>query len=81
MQTITIDKTGKIYLPKAIRQKVKEKTYAAAVLPNGTIMLHSLKRIKDPKKALREFQKLPKVTKSLSKIKKEIHEEAMKDVK
>ena len=76
MQTISIDKSGKIYLPKVIRDKIKERSYAVAVLPDGTIMLHKLKQIKDPKKALKEFQKLSKVTKPISRIKKEIEEEA-----
>lgn len=81
MQTISIDKSGKIYLPKAIRDKIREKSYTVTVLPDGTIMLHKLKQIKDPKAALREFQKLPKITKSISKIKKEIEGEAFRSVK
>ena len=81
MQTISIDKSGKIYLPKLIRKKIKEKFYTVAVLPDGTIMLHKLKQIKDPKKALKEFQKLPKVRKPISKIKEEILEEAKRNVR
>ena len=81
MQTISIDKSGKIYLPKVIRKKIKEKSYAVAVLPDGTIMLHKLKQIKDPKKALKEFQKLPKIKKPISKIKEEILEEAKRNVR
>jgi len=81
MQTITIDKSGKIYLPKIIRDKIKERSYAVAVLPDGTIMLHKLKRLKDPQKALKEFQKLPKAKKSISRIKKEIEKEAYRNMK
>ena len=81
MQTITIDKSGKIYLPKIIRDKIKERSYAVAVLPDGTIMLHKLKRLKDPHKALKEFQKLPKVKKSIARIKKEIEKEAYRNMK
>lgn len=44
-------------------------------------MLHKVKQIKGPKAALKEFQKLPKVTKSISKIKKEIQGEAFRNVK
>jgi len=81
VQTISIDKSGKIYLPKIVREKIKERSYAVAVLPDGTIMLHKMKQTKDPEKALREFQKLPKVTKPISKIKKEIEGEALRSVK
>ena len=81
METVSVDKSGKIYLPKIIRDKIKDRSFAVAVLPDGTIMLHKLKQIKDPEKALKEFQKLPKVTKSISKIKKEIEGEALKSVR
>ena len=80
METVSIDKSGKLYLPKIIRDRLKEKTYTVVVLPDGTIMMHKMKRIKDPEKALREFQKLPKVTKSISRIKKEIQEEAVRSI-
>ena len=80
MQTVSIDKSGKIYLPKIIRDKIKEHFYAVAVLPDGTIMLHKIKQIKDPEKALKEFQKLPKVKKPISKIKREIQLEAFRSV-
>lgn len=81
MQTVSIDKSGKIYLPKIIREKLKGGTYTVVVLPDETIMLHKSRQIKDPRKALQEFQKLPKVTKPIGKIKKEIHEEALRSVR
>jgi len=81
MRTITIDKSGKIYLPKVIREKIKERTYTVAVLPDGTIMLHKMKQIGDPERALKQFQKLPQATKPIPQIKKEIEDEALRSVR
>ncbi|MBI2583146.1 MAG: AbrB family transcriptional regulator [Candidatus Aenigmarchaeota archaeon] len=81
MEILTIDRAGKMYFPKAVRHKIKERNYVAVILPDGTIMLHKFRRIRDPKKALKEFQKLPEVTKTIKQIKKEIYDEALKGVK
>ena len=80
MKTIQIDKSGKIYLPKVVRQKIKERIYTVTVLPDGTIMLHKIRKFRDPKKALKEYQTLPKIRKSISKIKAEIQKEAFRSV-
>ncbi len=81
METVTIDKAGKVYLPKAVRDKIKEKRYSVAVLPDGTIMMHKIKHFSSAKEALKEFQKLPKVTKPIPEIKEEIEKEALKSAR
>ncbi len=80
MQTVTIDKSGKVYLPKEIREKVQTNEYHVVVLPDGTMVFHQVKKYKTPEEALRAFQKLHKTTKPLKQIKKEIEEQAMREV-
>ncbi|MEW6294718.1 MAG: hypothetical protein AB1467_00280 [Candidatus Diapherotrites archaeon] len=77
MVYVNLDKLGKIYFPKILRKKMKSKEFIALVLPDGDIVLHKLEKSKDP---LKEFQKLPKISKSLKQVRKEILEEAMKEV-
>lgn len=77
VKTVTIDKTGKIYLPKEVREKIEGKEYIVSVLPDGEIRLHQWTK---PKDALKKFGKLIKSDKPVRKIKKEILETAMEQV-
>ena len=79
MKTVTMDQSGKIYFPKAIRRKIRERKFAVVVLPAGTIMLHFIAG-RDPLMALKEFPKLPPVTNSIQKIKADIEKEAYRSV-
>ena len=77
MAYVTLDALGKIYFPKVLREKIKDRKFIALVLPDGDVVLHR----KAARTSLEEFQKLPKLTKSLAQTKKEILEEASKEVK
>lgn len=77
MKTVTIDKTGKLYLPKEIREKISGKHYIVSVLPDGEIRLHQWSKPKDP---LKRFGKLVKSGKSAKQIKKDILKTAMQEV-
>ncbi|MBN2067790.1 MAG: hypothetical protein JW744_04950 [Candidatus Diapherotrites archaeon] len=74
MKTVTIDRTGKIYLPKEVREKIEGKEYIVSVLPDGEIRLHQWTK---PKDALKSFRGLIKSRKSVKEIKKDILETAM----
>ena len=75
--TVTIDKTGKIYLPKEIREKLSGKEYIVSVLPDGEVRLHQWQK---PKDVVKKFGGLIKSAKSVRKIKKEILATAMRQV-
>jgi len=76
METVSIDSTGKIYMPKSVRKRINVKSkYLVLVLPDGDVILH---RIKKSKNALKDFQKTWRITKEIAQVKKEIMEEAMK---
>lgn len=76
MQTVTLDKTGKIYLPKKTQGRMKSREFYVLSLPDGTLVLHPKKH---PKDALKEFQKVAQLSKPLSRIKKEILLEAVRE--
>ncbi|MDI6887335.1 MAG: AbrB/MazE/SpoVT family DNA-binding domain-containing protein [Candidatus Thermoplasmatota archaeon] len=79
MEYVTVDKTGKIYLPKAVRSTLDTKSkYLVITLPDGDVVLH---RIKSSKSPLKEFQTVWRHAKSLSKVRAEILGEAMRLVK
>lgn len=76
MDYVSIDPTGKIYLPSLIRKKIDVKSkYLVIVLPDGDVILHQISRSRDP---LRDFQKIWSSEKGPDKIRKTILEEAIK---
>ena len=76
MEFIKIDQTGKIYLPKIIRDKIDTKSkYLIITLSDGDVILHKIKRSKNP---LRDFQRLWSTVKDISQVRKEILAEAIK---
>ncbi len=77
MQTVTIDKTGKIYLPKEVREKLAGREYIVSVLPDGEIRLHQWSK---PRDVLKKFGKLIKSGKSVRRIKRDILATAMEGV-
>jgi len=78
MEYVRLDKTGKIYLPKAVRSKIDvESKYIALSLPDGDIVLHRIKESEDP---LKDFQSYGTIKKPLSDVKKDILEEALAEV-
>ncbi len=77
MKTVTVDKTGKIYLPKEVREKLLGKHYIVSVLPDGEIRLHQWSK---PKAPLKSFAGLIKSKKNVKEIKKDILKTAMEQV-
>ncbi len=59
MYTVTLDKTGKIYLPKTIRQKMRGKHYRVIAMPDGEITFHEIKKYKTAREALEDIAKNP----------------------
>ncbi|ATZ60797.2 MAG: hypothetical protein BME93_01225 [Methanosarcinales archaeon Met12] len=75
MEYVALDKTGKIYLPKAVRSRMDARSkYTILVLPDGDIVLHKAKESKNP---LKEFQSIGRIEKPISEVKKEILKEAL----
>lgn len=75
MEHVKLDKTGKIYLPKAVRSKMNvESKYIVLTLPDGDIVLHRIKESEDP---LKDFKSFGTIKKPLSDVKKEILKEAL----
>jgi len=76
LEFIKIDQTGKIYLPKIIRDKIDTKSkYLIITLPDGDVILHKIRRSKNP---LRDFQRSWTTVKDISQVRKEILAEAIK---
>lgn len=76
MEMVTFDPTGKIYIPKSIREKIDIKSrYLIITLPDGDIILHRVKKGKDP---IKDFQKCWRMTKPTSKVREYILKEALK---
>jgi bifunctional DNA-binding transcriptional regulator/antitoxin component of YhaV-PrlF toxin-antitoxin module len=76
METVTFDPTGKIYVPKSVREKIDvDSEYIIVSLPDGDIILHRVKTGKDP---IKDFQKSWRISKSISKVREEILKEALK---
>ncbi|UCH89586.1 MAG: hypothetical protein JSV49_02760 [Thermoplasmata archaeon] len=76
MEFIKIDQTGKIYLPKVIRNKIDTRSkYLVITLPDGDVILHKIKRSKNP---IRDFQKAWSTGKDIAEIRKDILDEAVK---
>ena len=71
MTTVKVDTSGKIYLPKKVREKLTTGEYAIIPMPNGDIILHKARKY-----TLKELQAKFVVTKPLKKVKEEILEEA-----
>lgn len=69
---VTIDESGKLYLPVAVREGMEDKKYLVLKLPNGDIVLHPLRKHGTPLQRLRET--LGPVKGDLKKIKMEIQE-------
>ena len=76
LEFIKIDQTGKIYLPKIIRDKIDTKSkYLIITLPDGDVILHKITRSKNP---LRDFQRSWSTINDISQVRKEILAEAIK---
>ncbi len=76
LEFIKIDQTGKIYLPKIIRNKIDTKSkYLIITLPDGDMILHRIKKSKNP---LRDFQRSWTTVKNISQVRKEILTEAIR---
>lgn len=75
MTYVTINKTGKIYIPKDVRKNMRYKRYWILSLPDGDIVLRPMKKSKN---VLKDFEKLYDIKTSIPKAKKEILDEAMK---
>ena len=75
MEHVKIDPTGKIYLPKVVRKKIDVKSkFIIIILPDGDLILHKIKRSKNP---LRDFQKAWSISKDVRQARKEILNEAV----
>ena len=59
MQTITVDKTGKAYLPKAIRKEAKDTKYMVINFPDGTMTWYPIKKFKNAEDALAWIKQNP----------------------
>ena len=42
MAYVTLDALGKIYFPKVLREKIKDRKFIALVLPDGDVVLHAV---------------------------------------
>lgn len=69
---VTVDVSGKLYLPASVRQGMEDKKYLVLKLPNGDVILHPLKKGGMPLEKLRKT--LGPVKGDLKKIKQEIQE-------
>jgi looped-hinge helix DNA binding domain, AbrB family len=73
---IKVDKKGRVYLPKEVREKFKSEEFFLVTLPSGILLVP---RVDDPMKALEEEgKKLPNV--DIKVLRKVIQEEAEKEV-
>jgi len=73
---IKVDKKGRVYLPKEVRDKFKSEEFFLVTLPGGILLVP---RVDDPLKALEEEgKKLPNV--DVKVLRKVIQEEAEKEV-
>ncbi|MFP3203595.1 MAG: AbrB family transcriptional regulator [Sulfolobus sp.] len=73
---IKVDKKGRVYLPKEVREKFKSEEFFLVTLPSGILLVP---RVDDPLKALEEEgKKLPNV--DIKVLRKVIREEAEKEV-
>jgi len=73
---IKVDKKGRVYLPKEVRDKFKSEEFFLVTLPSGILLVP---RVDDPLKALEEEgKKLPNV--DVKVLRKVIQEEAEKEV-
>ncbi len=71
-----IDKRGRIYLPKPVRKKLGESVYLTE-FKDGILIIP---KPKDPVRQLEELGKLI-TAKTITEIKKDIEDEAMKETK
>ena len=82
METVTLDKTGKIYIPKQVQKKMKSKEYYILVMPEGNIVLQKIEHIKDP---IKRFSGIWDTNKSAQQLKTEAmqtaEQEVVKDVR
>lgn len=76
METVMLDKTGKIYFPKEERKKMEGKKYVILGLPDGDVVLHELKKSKDP---LKEYAGFFKTKKTIKQLREDALEQAYKD--
>jgi AbrB family looped-hinge helix DNA binding protein len=73
---IKVDKKGRVYLPKEVREKFKSEEFFLVTLPSGILLVP---RVDNPLKALEEEgKKLPNV--DIKVLRKVIQEEAEKEV-
>ncbi|BCU66590.1 AbrB family transcriptional regulator [Sulfolobales archaeon HS-7] len=73
---VKVDKKGRVYLPKEIREKGKPKEFYVVELPYGIMLVP---RVEDPIKVLEdEGEKLPNL--DIKELKKVIREEAEKEI-
>jgi AbrB family looped-hinge helix DNA binding protein len=73
---IKVDKKGRVYLPKEVREKFKSEEFFLVTLPSGILLVP---RVDDPLKALEEEgKKLPNV--DIKVLRKVIQGEAEKEV-
>jgi len=72
---IKVDKKGRVYLPKEVRDKFKSEEFFLVTLPSGILLVP---RVDDPLKALEEEgKKLPNV--DIKVLRRVIQEEAEKE--
>ena len=70
-----LDRWGRVYLPKEVREKYKANEFYIVDLPYGIVLVP---RVEDPLRALEEEgKKLPGL--SIAELKKAIREEAERD--
>ena len=69
---VTIDESGKLYVPASVREGTENRKYLILKLPNGEIILHPINKQGTPLERLRNT--LGPVKGDLKKIKREIQE-------
>lgn len=70
-----MDKTGKMYIPKAARSKMDvDSKYIVLTLPDGDIVLHRMREAKD---TLKDFQSFATIKKPILGVKRDILKEAL----
>lgn len=73
---VKVDKKGRVYLPKDVREKFGSDEFFLVTLPSGILLVP---KIDDPLRALEEEgKKLPKA--DIKALRKDIEEEAEKEV-
>ncbi len=75
MEYAKLDKTGEMYIPKAVRSKMDvDSKYIVLTLPDGDIVLHRMREAED---ALKDFESFATIKKPVSDVKRDILKEAV----